>query len=147
MAECSKLPRRLATCEQSESPSLLPGVYLDDPMTSGGIAVLIASGNDVSLRKATIGGIVCVGGKYYDLTTAHAFEDAKEANSVDSTSVEDIEFAFYGSNDPDQSSEDEDEHEDASAMMSRGKAVSEVIYVVLTKSSKNFVGFDSHPTG
>jgi hypothetical protein len=122
MAECSRLPRLLATGEESELPLLPPGVYLDGPLTSGGIAVLISRGSDTPLRKATVGGIVCIGDFCYGMTTAHAFVDTKELNKRVSNSIGDIEFAFYGGHDSEQSSEDE--NEDFSTMTSQGKKVS-----------------------
>lgn len=106
MAECSRLPRQLALGEDSELPLLPPGVYLDGPLRGCGIAVLISRDGIAPLRKATIGGIICIEDDYYGLTTAHAFDEAEEAGS---SSDGDFEFAFYGPGQPADSSDDEDD--------------------------------------
>ncbi|CZR68338.1 uncharacterized protein PAC_18237 [Phialocephala subalpina] len=115
MAECSRLPRLLAFGEGLEMPILPPGVYVNGPLRSCGIDVLISGSHDKSPRKATIGGLVCVDDDYYGLTCAHAFSEAKEP---DASGDRDLEFAFYGPDDPDDSSDGEN---DSVGMTSQGK--------------------------
>jgi hypothetical protein len=114
MADCSRLPRRLAIGDCSEMPLLPPGVYVNGPLGTCGIAVLISRDCAAPPRKATIGGIICIEDDYYGLTTAHAFDEVEE---IESSADEDLEFSFYGLGQSADSSDDESD----SMMTSRGK--------------------------
>jgi len=63
------------------------------PLRGCGILVLISRGIITLPKKATIGGIICIGDDYYGLTTAHAFNEVEQ---TDSSSDDDFKFAFYG---------------------------------------------------
>lgn len=121
MAECSKLPRLLAMGDDFKSFDLPEGVYLNEPMpiTSCGLSILVVSRDGARPRKATIGGFVCIEGTYYGLTTAHAFADTPP-EVTEKEENQDIEFAFYGSSDGDDSS-DEEYEADMEFMTSKGK--------------------------
>jgi hypothetical protein len=95
-------------------PPPAPGVYLNGPLQSCGIAVLISRDCVTPPKKATIGGIVCIGDEHYGLTTAHAFDEVEEAESISDGG---FEFAFYGLGQSADSSDDEDD----SMMTSRGE--------------------------
>lgn len=139
LAQCSKFPKLLALgneqnwpdcksiSDDEESPNnkeprneealstLAEGVYVDGPMTSCGLPVIIVRAENTPPRKATIGGFVNVGGIYYGLTTAHAFLPTEELQVEE----QDYEFAFYGSDDSGSSDEDSDLPE----MTSRGTRI------------------------
>lgn len=105
MAGCSRSPRQLAG-EEWDLPRLSAGVYLNSPVSSCGISILVSRGQESSPRKATLGGILCIENNHYGLTTAHAFtKTAKPAIHSDS----DDDFAFHHLGEPDMSSEDEDD--------------------------------------
>ncbi|TVY57858.1 hypothetical protein LCER1_G002106 [Lachnellula cervina] len=72
MADCSMLPRPLVTEGVSGMPALLPGVYSSDALRHCGASVIISRGQAGSLSEATLGGILCIGGLFYGMTTAHA---------------------------------------------------------------------------
>lgn len=127
MAESSRLPRRLALGEDSELPLLPPGVYLNGPLGSFGIAVLISRDCVSPPRKATIGGIVCIEDDFYGLTTAHALDEAK---GVEHNSDQDFEFGFYGLGQPVDGSDEEDD----SMMTSKGERFQEGMRIMLIKS-------------
>lgn len=122
MAECSRLPKQLAIGEDSELRPLPVGVYLNGPLRSCGIAVLISRDGVTPPRKATIGGIVCIEDTYYGLTTAHAFDAVEEREN---SSDEDFEFAFYELGQPADNSDDEDD----CMMTSRGEKYSKDAHV------------------
>jgi hypothetical protein len=105
MAECARLPRLLALEDESELPSLLPGVYLNGPLRSYGTPVIIYSEHHTAPRKATIGGIVSIEDELYGVTTAHAFFGI---NDGDTNRGQDLEFAFYGGDEPYASSDDDE---------------------------------------
>ena len=110
MAESSRLPRPLALGDESapldeaEPLDLPPGVYRNGPFKSCGMAVLIAGNHGGPPRKATLGGIICIEDDHYGVTAAHAFVEAKEHKTHDEG---EIEFAFYGLGEPDDSTDDE----------------------------------------
>jgi hypothetical protein len=115
MAESSRLPRLLALGEDSEILNLPPGVYGNGPFKSCGMPILISGSHGGALRKATLGGIICIDEDYYGVTTAHAFVETKQEGIREDG---DIEFAFYGLGEPDDSTDDED---NSVEMTSQGK--------------------------
>ncbi|KAH7371817.1 hypothetical protein BKA64DRAFT_715305 [Cadophora sp. MPI-SDFR-AT-0126] len=123
MAECSRLPKLLTQEEDPESLFLPAGVYLDGPLRTCGTPVLISFGPKRLPRKATIGGIVCIDETLYGVTAGHAFTPPKKTVSSD---MDDIEFSFFGGDDPFDSSEDEDESVEmtSQASMSSGSSQS-----------------------
>ncbi|KAH8587922.1 hypothetical protein B0O99DRAFT_640474 [Bisporella sp. PMI_857] len=106
MAGCSQLPRLLALEEPSDISSIPPGVYLSGPFRSYGTSVMIYWEHQKRPRKATIGGMVLINNEIFGVTTAHAFSDAVEEETSEN---EDFEFAFYGSDGPYNSSDDEEQ--------------------------------------
>ncbi|KFZ19513.1 hypothetical protein V502_03607 [Pseudogymnoascus sp. VKM F-4520 (FW-2644)] len=122
MAECSKLPRPLALDEQTDAPCLSPGIYLNGPLRSFGTSILIYSDEGRLPRKATIGGIITIDHELFGVTAAHAFFPSKDE---DESETEDLEFAFFGDEDPYDSGDDEDLVELTSqASMSSGSSQS-----------------------
>jgi hypothetical protein len=105
MAQCSRLPRLLALEEESDTPSLPPGVYLDGPLRSYGTPVMIYSEHHKLPRKTTIGGFVSIESEIFGVTTAHAFSEAKEEDMSENN---DLEFSFYGGDEPSDSSDGEE---------------------------------------
>lgn len=105
MAECSKLPRPLALDEQADAPCLSPGIYLNGPLRSFGTPILIYSDEGRLPRKATIGGIITIDHELFGVTAAHAFFPSKDEED---SKTEDLEFAFFGDEDPYDSGDDED---------------------------------------
>jgi hypothetical protein len=99
-----------------EVPILPSGVYVNGPLRSCGMDVLISTGPYRSPRKATVGGIVCVDNDYYGLTCVHAFSEAK---TPDAGEDRDLEFAFYGLND-DHGLGVSDDEDDSIEMTSQG---------------------------
>ncbi|KFY12433.1 hypothetical protein V492_03884 [Pseudogymnoascus sp. VKM F-4246] len=106
MAESSKLPRPLALDEQADAPCLSPGVYLNGPLRCFGTSILIYSDEGTPPRKATIGGIMTINHELYGGTAAHAFFPVKDEEN---TETEDLEFAFFGDEDPYDSDSGDDE--------------------------------------
>ncbi|KFY45318.1 hypothetical protein V494_01008 [Pseudogymnoascus sp. VKM F-4513 (FW-928)] len=106
MAESSKLPRPLALDKQTDAPSLSPGVYLNGPLRSFGTSILIYSDEGKPPRKATIGGIITINHELYGGTAAHAFFPVKDEEDSE---TEDLEFAFFGDEDPYDSDSGDDE--------------------------------------
>jgi hypothetical protein len=104
IAECARLPRLLAA-DKSSSLDLSPGVYASGDLHHCGISVLIIESEGGSPRKATIGGIVCIGDDSYGLTANHPFS---KAPANDRTKEPDTEFAFYGLGDPEDDSSDDE---------------------------------------
>jgi hypothetical protein len=103
IAECARLPRLLAT-DKSSSLDLSPGVYASGGFHHCGISVLIIESDGGPPRKATIGGIVCIGDDSYGLTANHPFS---KASANDRTEEPDTEFAFYGLGDPEDDGSDD----------------------------------------
>ena len=104
MADCSMLPRPLVMKEVSGLPALLPGVYSSDALRHCGASVIISRGQAGSLSKATLGGILCIGGLFYGMTTAHACLDAPGRN-VDLEAEGD--FVLYGRSELEVEAEEE----------------------------------------
>lgn len=119
MAECSRLPRLLAPEEDSSYPSLPPGVYLNGPLRSYGIPVMIYVEGQRLPRRATIGGLVLIDGELFGFTAGHAFSETKEQDQRDN---EDSEFRFFGGGDPYDISDSEEELVGAT---SQGEKISE----------------------
>lgn len=105
MAECSKPPRPLALDEQTDAPCLSPGIYLNGPLRNFGTSILIYSDEGRLPRKATIGGIITIDHELFGVTAAHAFFPSKDEED---SKTEDLEFAFFGDEDPYDSGDDED---------------------------------------
>lgn len=107
MAECARLPKLLARGEQPDLPFLPPGVYSSGPLKACGTPMLISTGSSKPSCRATLGGLVTIDAKLYGITASHAFMDPKEETTIDDTGVD---FAFYGADDPFESSDDDDEN-------------------------------------
>ncbi|KAF4632425.1 hypothetical protein G7Y89_g5690 [Cudoniella acicularis] len=105
MAECSKLPRPLALDEESDAPLLPPGIYLSGILRGFGTPVLIYTEEGKPPRKATVGGIITIDHELYGVTAAHAFFPPKEEEVSDN---DDVEFAFFGDEQPYDSGDDEE---------------------------------------
>jgi hypothetical protein len=105
MAECSKLPRPLALVEELDAPQLPPGIYLNGPLLNFGTSVLVYSKEGFPPRKATIGGFVTIEDELFGVTAAHAFFPPEEEGPSDD---ENIEFAFFGDEEPYDSGDDEE---------------------------------------
>ncbi|TVY37173.1 Cell wall integrity protein [Lachnellula subtilissima] len=104
MADCSRLPRPLVIEEVSGMPALLPGMYSSDALRHCGASVIISRGRAGPLSKATLGGILCIGGLFYGMTTAYACMEAPK-RAVDSETESD--FALYGRSELDVAPEEE----------------------------------------
>ncbi|TVY92758.1 hypothetical protein LAWI1_G003362 [Lachnellula willkommii] len=74
IADYSMLPRPLVIEEVSGMPvpALPPGAYSSDALRHCGTSVIISRGQAGSLSEATLGGVLCIGGLFYGMTTAHA---------------------------------------------------------------------------
>jgi hypothetical protein len=93
MASCSLLPRALVMEDVLGIPALPAGVYSSDALRHCGVSVVISGEQGGSLRKATLGGIVCIDGLFYGMTTGRAcFGDPGSAGDME---VE-FDFALYG---------------------------------------------------
>jgi hypothetical protein len=92
-AECSLLPKPLVIEDVLGLPDLPPGVYCSDALRHCGASVIISGEQARTLRNATLGGIVCIDGLFYGITTAHACSGAPEV-AVDLQA--EIDFALYG---------------------------------------------------
>ena len=103
MAECARLPGTLAK-EELLNTDLQPGVYSSGPVSHNGISILVVGAKGTFPRKATLGGIVRMEDGFYGLTVKHAFSENTNSNS---TEASDDEFAFYGSGELDERSDDE----------------------------------------
>jgi hypothetical protein len=104
MAECARLPCLLAI-DKIPSLDLSPGVYASGDLHHCGLSVFIVESDGGPPRKATIGGIVCIGDDNYGLTANHPF---LKASTNDRTEEPDIEFAFYGLSDPEDDGSDDE---------------------------------------
>ncbi|RDL38321.1 RNA-binding, RBD [Venustampulla echinocandica] len=102
MAECSWQRRPLSMEETSEVTALPPGVYATEPLRHCGVSVLISGEHPGSPRKATLGGIVFIAGLFYGIITLYA---CKQISSTASRSDADPQFAFYGLEKLDDSSD------------------------------------------
>jgi len=116
MASCSLLPRSLVIEDVLGIPSLPPGVYSSDALRHCGVSVIISGGHGGSLQKATLGGIVCIDGLFYGMTTARACFGGPEL-AIDEEA--DLDFAFYGLEGLDEATEEEYEGVE---MTSKGKS-------------------------
>ncbi|TVY19939.1 Cell wall integrity protein scw1 [Lachnellula arida] len=74
MADYSMLPGPLVIEEVSGMPvpALPPGAYSSDALRHCGTSVIISRSQAGSLSEATLGGVLCIGGLFYGMTTAHA---------------------------------------------------------------------------
>jgi len=104
MAARSRVPQPLALGNEVGSPFYESAVYVNGPIRNCGPSILVSAIDDGLLRKATVGGIVCIDDEYYGLTAAHPFSETGERE----TSAEDeLDFAFYGQEELDDSSSTE----------------------------------------
>ncbi|TVY81713.1 Cell wall integrity protein scw1 [Lachnellula suecica] len=95
MAACSMLPKSLVAEDFLGLPTLPPGVYSPDALRHCGVSINISGEQNGNVRKATLGGVVCIDGLFYGLTTAHACFGAP---GVASDLETELDFALYGLN-------------------------------------------------
>jgi len=105
MAQSARMPQPLALTDTLDNISLPAGVYVDSPLVSCGISVLVVRDDNSPPRRSTIGGFVYINDEFYGLTAAHAFGEYTPITN-DTGAENDIEFEFYGASDSDDSSDD-----------------------------------------
>jgi hypothetical protein len=126
MASCSLLPRPLVMEDVLGIPVLPPGVYSSDALRHCGVSIVISGEQGGSLRKATLGGIVCIDELFYGMTTGRACF-GHPGLSVDIEA--ELDFALYGLEGLDEGA---DEEYEGVEMTSKGElAISRLKHVLV----------------
>jgi hypothetical protein len=116
LAESSRVPQPLALGNELGPPFYESAVYVNGTIRNCGTSILVSAIDGGPSRKATMGGIVCIDDEYYGLTTAHPFLETSERDT--SAKVE-LDFAFYGQEELDDSSSTEGDFLDMTSMGER----------------------------
>lgn len=142
MASCSLFPRSLVMEDVLGMPSLPRGVYSSDALRHCGVSIVISEEQGGSLRKATLGGIVCIDGLFYGMTTARACFGEP---GVSADMEPELHFALHGLDRPDGATDGEFDGVEMTSKGEQSSAMPSIVILIQTCVREHLIELNSIP--